>query len=270
MAGEQHRRPVVGKLPQQPAQRVDAQRIQAGERLVENQQFRVMDERDGQLNPLLIAMRQLVHPVAGQVHEAHPGDDCTGCPVGGRPAQSGQPAEVHDLLTDPHRGVETPFLRHVAEPAPHLRGDRCPPPAQAALLRLHQPEQAAHHRGLASSVGAQQPGQPFRRGPERAPVKRPHAAEALGHPGDFQHRHHRPRHDAPEHGRLPARPTHGRALPVRRAGHRTNGPEWPGRAALSRGQDGSNSENGPVRAPTAAARPLAGGRVWPWGSRTKK
>ena len=52
--------------------RRDADRVEPGERLVEDEQLRVVDERRGELDALLVAVRQLLELGLRAVAEAHP------------------------------------------------------------------------------------------------------------------------------------------------------------------------------------------------------
>ena len=61
-----------GALADDLGHRRDADRVEAGERLVEDEQLRVVDERRRQLDPLLVAVRQLLELRLRPVGEAHP------------------------------------------------------------------------------------------------------------------------------------------------------------------------------------------------------
>ena len=52
--------------------RRDADRVEARERLVEHEQLRVVDERGGELDALLVAVRQLLELRLRAIAEAHP------------------------------------------------------------------------------------------------------------------------------------------------------------------------------------------------------
>ena len=56
VTGEQHGDTRVGSFGQDVGHVVDAAGIQAGERLVEHEQFRVVHQRGGELDPLLVAV----------------------------------------------------------------------------------------------------------------------------------------------------------------------------------------------------------------------
>jgi hypothetical protein len=72
VAGEQHRGAVAGMLAQDGAQVVDPDGVKARERLVEDQQLRIVDERASELNPLLVAQRQLLDLRLGPLAETEP------------------------------------------------------------------------------------------------------------------------------------------------------------------------------------------------------
>jgi hypothetical protein len=149
-----------------------------------------VDQRDGELHALLVAVRELFDLAPGQAVEADPVDDPAGRVPGGDPVQAGEPGEVLDLFADHHRRVHASFLGHVPEPAPRARGDRRPAPSQRALVGVDETEQAAHQCGLAGPVRAQETGQPLGRGLERAPVQGADRSEGLADAVDLQHRGH--------------------------------------------------------------------------------
>ena len=72
VAREQHRRARGGELGEQLGHGADRDRIEAGERLVEHEQLRLVDERGDQLDALLVAVRQRVEAVARAIGEAEP------------------------------------------------------------------------------------------------------------------------------------------------------------------------------------------------------
>jgi hypothetical protein len=55
VAGEQHRGPLRGQAGQQLGHGLQGDRVLAGERLVEYQQVRLVDQGGDQLNPLLVS-----------------------------------------------------------------------------------------------------------------------------------------------------------------------------------------------------------------------
>ncbi len=117
VAGEDDGHALAGLLEQRLGEGVDADRVQPGERLVEDQHLGPADQRGGQLDPLLVAQRQLLDGVAAALAQAEPLDPLAGGPRGGGGVQPVQPGEVGDLLADLHLRVEPALLRHVADPA---------------------------------------------------------------------------------------------------------------------------------------------------------
>ena len=59
-------------LEQRLGERVDADRVEAGERLVEDEHLGPADQRGGQLDALLVAQRQLLHRVAAALAQPEP------------------------------------------------------------------------------------------------------------------------------------------------------------------------------------------------------
>ena len=100
---------------------------------------------------------------------------------GARPArvQPVQASEVLDLLPDLHPWVEAALLRHVAELEPLGQAYRPPVPEHLPGVQLHELEDAAHRRGLAGSVRAQEPDHAAGLHREAQPVERDDLVEAL-------------------------------------------------------------------------------------------
>src|SRR5690606_36925655 len=63
VAGEDDRGPGGGPVPQGGAHDVDGDRVETGERLVEDEHLGVVHERDGQLDALLVAQREVLDVV---------------------------------------------------------------------------------------------------------------------------------------------------------------------------------------------------------------
>ena len=82
---EQHRRPAPGLGDEHLGQRVDGDRVEPGERLVEHQDVGLVDQRADQLHPLLVAEREVLELVAGAIGEAQLGQPARGLGLGVRP-----------------------------------------------------------------------------------------------------------------------------------------------------------------------------------------
>jgi hypothetical protein len=98
-----------------------------------------------------------------------------------------QQAEVGELLSDRHPGIEPAFLGHVSEPQPLLERDRPPVPQDVARVRLDEPEHGPHCSRLAGAVGSQEPEHRAARDRERAFSQRFDGAETLGDPLEAEH-----------------------------------------------------------------------------------
>ena len=72
VAGEHDRHARAGLLEQRLGEGVDADRVEAGERLVEDEHLGSVHQRGGQLDALLVAQRQLLHRVAAALAEPEP------------------------------------------------------------------------------------------------------------------------------------------------------------------------------------------------------
>jgi hypothetical protein len=68
-----------------------------------------------------------------------------------------EPAQVLDLLTDQHVGVETALFGHVAEPSTLTRSDRRAVPPHRSRVEIGQTEDRPHGGGLAGAVRAEEP-----------------------------------------------------------------------------------------------------------------
>ena len=74
--------PVRGVVGEHAAQHVDADRVEAGERLVEDEQLGVVHERGRELHALLVAERELLHAVARALGQPEPLDPAVGRAAG--------------------------------------------------------------------------------------------------------------------------------------------------------------------------------------------
>jgi hypothetical protein len=174
-------------LPEHLEHHVDRHRVEAGERLVEHQHVRVVHQRRGDLRPLLVAQRQVVHRVGEALAETEALQQVTG--AGGRIAtvEPVQPCQVGDLVDHRHLRVEPALLRHVAETAAALRAEGAAVQRDRARVRGEHPEQDAHRGRLARAVAADKPGQPAASHREPHVVQHPAAGEGPADPVELQH-----------------------------------------------------------------------------------
>ena len=144
---------------QHAGQHVDADRVEAGERLVEHEQLGVVDERRRQLDALLVAERQRLDAVVGALGDAEPLEPAR------RPRRAPRPAcgpvqagEVDELVARPASsgtGRAPPACSRSAARA--RRVDRPAAPAHLARVGVEHAEHDPHRRGLAGAVGPTKP-----------------------------------------------------------------------------------------------------------------
>ena len=102
VAAEEQRGAALHPLDQDLLEDVDGEWVEPGERLVEHEQVGVVDEGQGQLDPLLVAGRQVLDVGVAPVGEVDPLQPAVGGPLGLVPVQPGQSGVVDDVLPDPH------------------------------------------------------------------------------------------------------------------------------------------------------------------------
>ncbi len=156
MRAEDDRHPARRPLEQDLAEHVHPDRVEAGERLVEDQELGVVHQRGRELGALLVAVGQLVQTRPAAVTEAEPLEPAVGvglCPVPRHPVE---PGEVHELLAHPHPRVQPARLRHVAEPHAGLRIDRTAVPSRLAPVGLHHAHHDPHRGGLPGAVRSEE------------------------------------------------------------------------------------------------------------------
>ena len=186
MAGEQHRRAAERQVADHLRQRLDAERIETGERLVEHQRHRIVHERRGELHPLLVAVRERVQPRLPPLPEPQPRQPAIDAGGGRAAIQPRQPRQVLELSAHPHVRIQAALLRHVAEAQTRLAVDRRAGPADLTPVGLDEAEDAAHRRRLARPVRAQQADDAPRTHRQAAAVERRDIAVALDQAGDLQ------------------------------------------------------------------------------------
>ena len=152
----EHRATAAGQRSDQPAHLVDALRVEAVRRLVEDQQRRVAEQRGGDAEALLHAERVGAVAVVAAVAEPD-GVEQGGDPLDRVTADRGEHAQV---LAAAEGRVERRALDH----RPDARqvggggGDVVAEHAAVAGAGPHEPEQHGHRRGLAGAVGTDEAG----------------------------------------------------------------------------------------------------------------
>ena len=178
------RRPLAEDL----RHRRDAERVEAAERLVEDEQLRVVDERRARAGRAAgcraTAPRASPRPV-GQPQAVEPARRRRVRRLRRHPVLLG---EVAELLADPHPRVEAALLGHVAEAEPRRPVDRLAAPSDRAAVRAGEAEDAAHRRRLAGAVRPEEADEPAGPDGERRAVEGDDAPVALREVLDLKHR----------------------------------------------------------------------------------
>jgi hypothetical protein len=142
-----------GALGEDAGDDVDGERIEARERLVEDQHLGVVHERGGDLRALLIAERERLDVVAEALAETELLEQ--GARAGpASAAEAVQAGEVDDVLEHLHLRVEAALLGHVAEAAPVGRGHPRAAEGDGAAVPGEHAQDDPHRRRLARAVAA--------------------------------------------------------------------------------------------------------------------
>ncbi len=185
VGGEQDRPAAVAVLGEQVLEESLIDRIEPRERLVENEDLRLVEDCSDQLDLLLHALGELFHPRRGAIRQAdalQPGGD-----LGSRHGafQAMQLAEEEKVVRHSHLLVEAALLRQVAD-AILVAGP--PGPTEEADLPFVGRDDVHQHpqsRRLARPVGAEEPVDAPRRNPERQVVYRDEVTEGLADARQF-------------------------------------------------------------------------------------
>ena len=146
-----------------------------------------MDEGGGELDPLLVAVRQLLELRLLAIGEAEPFQPPPGRRIGRLARHAVLLAEVAELLADAHPRVQAALLGHVPEAQPRDAVDRTAGPAHLAAIGPGQPEDAAHRGRLAGAVRSEEADDAAGPGRERGAVERDDVPVALGEVDDLEH-----------------------------------------------------------------------------------
>src|SRR5450759_3927706 len=174
VAREEHRHARFGASPQPRTHRVDSDRVQAAERLVQDQQHGLVQQGRGHLDALLVAEREGVQDIRHPVAELKRLEqlDRSGPRQHGR--QTVDAAEEYQLVQHAHLRVEAALLGHVPEPPSGREVERSISKGDGSGVGSQDAHDDPHRGGLAGPVGPDEAGQPTRSDVEA------HAIE--GHP----------------------------------------------------------------------------------------
>ena len=172
MAREQDGGPPSGFCAQYPRECLDCDWVQAGKRLVEDEQLRLMQQGGGKLYALLISVGEFLDLRARTIVEAEPLKPPGRCCARRTVVQPVQSAEVCELLAYRHSRVEPTLLRHVSEPKPLGQPDRLPVPENLAGVGPNESEDGTHRSRLPGSVRTEEAEHSPALNRERAAVER--------------------------------------------------------------------------------------------------
>ena len=152
--------------------------------LVEQHQPRVVDQRLGELGPLLHAGGVAADRAVALLGQPHVAQHVGGALAGRGERQARHLAQVHDQVAGRHVGRQAVVLGHVADQGADraaVGGDVVAEHARAAAGRRHQAEQDLDQGGLAGAVRPDQAGHALADGHVEA-VQRRDARVLLGEP----------------------------------------------------------------------------------------
>ena len=187
VAAEQQARALGHLVEEDLLQDFGGDRVEPGERLVEHQQIGVVDQRQGELHPLLVAARQILHVVAGTVGEVDALHPAVGRRTRCRLVEPAEPGVVDEVVAHPHPRVHAALGRHVAEAPPVGGRDRRSVPGDRAAVERQQLHDRSHRRRLARPVRAQEADELAALDAQADAVEGDDVTEALADVGDLEH-----------------------------------------------------------------------------------
>src|SRR5271166_4112192 len=156
VAGQHDGRPRAHEIADRILEDLDVDRIKAGERLVEHEQRRAVDDRRDELYFLLIALGKLRGLLAQIFGELERVGELSDALFRVRRLHAVQLREIQQLVGDLHLRIEPALFGQIAERVAYVRVDDRALPAHRAAVRLQDVEHDADRRGLARAVRTEQ------------------------------------------------------------------------------------------------------------------
>ena len=156
MGRENDRRARIAQREDLVLEQIGIDRIETAERLVENQQFGLVQHRDDELYLLghpLAQFLDLLVPPAGNAELLEPPLQPERGLALGKPLELG---EIERLFADLHLLIQPPFLGQIADAADVLRRETAAAEQNAAFVRSRDAVDDTDQRRLAGAVGTEQ------------------------------------------------------------------------------------------------------------------
>jgi hypothetical protein len=159
-------------------------RVQAGERLVHEQDVRVVQDPRDELDLLLVALAQLIGTAARVVRDPETCEPVPGPRRGVRPSEPVKRAEEDKLIEDLHPWIQPAVLGQVSPRALGRASGCLAVPRHGTLVGVEDVEDDAHGRGLPGPVRAEESEDLPGLDGEADPVERHDVVEAFAEPVD--------------------------------------------------------------------------------------
>ena len=170
----------VAELEERLAQEHHVDGVEAGERLVHQQDLRVVEHGGDELDLLLVALGQLLGAALREVFGAEPAQPAERVAPGPVRRDALEAREEHELVQHLHPRVEPALLGEIAPGRARQQLALGAPPRDPAGVGLEDAERDPHRRRLAGPVRAEEPEDLARGDLEREIVERDDGAEPLG------------------------------------------------------------------------------------------
>jgi len=170
VARKQNRRAPLRLSSENVREGINCGRVKPSKRLVQHEQLRMVHERYGELDPLLIAVGKSDNLVQLASVETEPQKPAPRFRLGGDRIEPMQLSEVGQLIENSHLWIRPTLLRHIAESQSIGRADSVAGPCDVPTLRAEDAHDGPHGRRLACSVPTDEPHDLARADLEHEPV----------------------------------------------------------------------------------------------------
>ncbi len=147
---------LVAQLEERLAQQRDVDGIETRERLVHQQDLRVVQDRRDQLDLLLVALRQLLGAARAELGHPEPGQPVERLAASTLRGEAVERREVGELIDDDHPRIEAALLGKVAPRRARQDAAVGSLPRHRPAIGLEDAEDDPHRRGLARAVRSEE------------------------------------------------------------------------------------------------------------------